>query len=387
MAFNGWLLALLLQFITATRLTDAVANVSLPMIREWTAMGDSYASGLGAGPRITMLDNNCFRQEGAYPFQLNEGFGKQSPTFNFVACSGATFQEILDDQFLDTPQSLPAQPGWGNAPQFITITMGADEIGIQDVITTCIYSLPSSTTTLDCDQLIQRGLDQVNSDAFVAKAGNVIYTALNKGFQRYHPSFKVFVTGYAQFFNKSSPQCDNVTFKPESSPLAPQYLTRDRRQRINQLIQELNRILSLAVAKTDFLLPGLAYFVDYDAQFEGHRFCDRIEPNPDDPLTWFWNWGDAEDQWLERSLSNGRNIAPLNDTSNSSLTSPPPLVKRGLAVNSTFNATGNDTDPDIPVDANQLRVFHPKIQGHTAIMRVLANAISAAIPNDDVAQS
>ena len=72
-------------------------------------MGDSYASGVGAGPQ----DANdqyagCFRFPLAYPPTMQSGAGSIQPNplvWNNVACSGNEFQAILDKEFLDKPMS------------------------------------------------------------------------------------------------------------------------------------------------------------------------------------------------------------------------------------------------------------------------------------------
>lgn len=72
-------------------------------IHEWTAMGDSYASGVGAGPQPADDTNRCFRFPHAYPPIMQSGDGSIQPNpekFNNVACSGNTFQQILQKEFV-----------------------------------------------------------------------------------------------------------------------------------------------------------------------------------------------------------------------------------------------------------------------------------------------
>lgn len=82
---------------------------------EWTAIGDSYAAGVGASKRLGW--GRCFRYSGAYGEQMNdepEGNGMPGePTtriFNFPACSGATTDAVLENQFRDT---FYWDPIWG----------------------------------------------------------------------------------------------------------------------------------------------------------------------------------------------------------------------------------------------------------------------------------
>ncbi len=62
-------------------------------ITEWTAMGDSYASGVGAGAQPADDTNRCFRFPNAYPAVMQSGDGSIQPNpvkWNNVACSGNT---------------------------------------------------------------------------------------------------------------------------------------------------------------------------------------------------------------------------------------------------------------------------------------------------------
>ncbi|KAL8679383.1 MAG: hypothetical protein Q9224_007039, partial [Gallowayella concinna] len=96
-------------------------------------MGDSYASGVGAGPQPPDDTNRCFRFPEAYPAVMQNGDGSLDPKpkqWNNVACSGNTFDQILDKEFLDEPQDdgrNGIRPKWGVAPELITLTMGGND--------------------------------------------------------------------------------------------------------------------------------------------------------------------------------------------------------------------------------------------------------------------
>ncbi len=97
------------------------------IITEWTAMGDSYAAGIGAGSVIKPVAfyDICYRSDQSYPSDMQSGptaFSPQPQTFNYLACSGATLPQILMTQLNDAPSGV--YPAWGKAPEFATITMG-----------------------------------------------------------------------------------------------------------------------------------------------------------------------------------------------------------------------------------------------------------------------
>lgn len=168
--------------------------------KEWTAMGDSYASGVGAGPQPADDTNRCFRFPEAYPAVMQSGDGALDPRpekWNNVACSGNTFDKILEKEFLDKPKKdgkYGVRPAWGDAPEFITLTMGGNDVGILNLIATCIYSLKPFGQ--DCDQVIEGGHKELEKPEFAENAKKVIQTALIKGRGTIVGSkFAVFVSG------------------------------------------------------------------------------------------------------------------------------------------------------------------------------------------------
>lgn len=72
----------------------------------WTALGDSYASGVGAG---TYTDGyRCLRYDGAYPVQMqgNNDLGlgttpEDKRLFQNCVCSGAEVEDVETYQLLD----------------------------------------------------------------------------------------------------------------------------------------------------------------------------------------------------------------------------------------------------------------------------------------------
>ncbi|KAL8685964.1 MAG: hypothetical protein Q9218_007437 [Villophora microphyllina] len=328
-------------------------------------MGDSYAAGIGAGSKISIFDEACFRYDGAYPVILNRDLAASK--FNNVACSGDQFPAILQNQLADHSFSF-LRPTWGDKPEFVTLTMGGNDIGFKELVTVCIYSLRIFTFK-DCDRVLADSQARVEDPKFEDEATNVIIATLRKGVARSGPNFKVYVTGYAQFFNERALQCNDVSFKPRLSPFAKQFLTVDKRQTLNKIARDLNSVLRTAVIRASIGAPGRVIFIDYDRQFEGHRFCDRHEPNPDDPDTWFYTLGSSSDAamvFLDSiprigNLMNGRSNDTISDREFFRLVS---------------DAAGNDETKRLYGVATY-RIFHPKPIGHRVIEQVLRSRMLA----------
>lgn len=361
-------------------------------INEWTAMGYSYASGIGAGDKPESDPNLCFRCSNAYPEIMQRGPGPIHPNperFSFVACSGATCPEIIAFQL--SQQDSPGRPAWGAAPEFVTITMGDSDIGILPLILTCIYSIrvPDGRS---CDDVIQNGFDVLESEEFKDGLAGVIRAVRNLGRRQYGSGFHIFVTGYARFFNSETTQCNGVIFGLDFALLPAEYLTQDRRRRMNRLAIALNQMIKTAVD----VFGNDATYVDYDALFEGHRFCDRFEPNPNDDDTWFFALGTTPDpinQATSLGASSGMNETATKHSRyslNRTLPDGARLVtdrKISTPRLVSVNGSGANTIPTLGSAAesvaggenarmsNYWRVFHPKSRGHVAIRSAILQAM------------
>ncbi|KAI4137623.1 MAG: hypothetical protein L6R39_007184 [Caloplaca ligustica] len=290
-----------------------------------------------------------------------------------VPCSGDMFPSIVQKQFNDGPPTAK-RPIWGNRPDFITLSMGGNDISFKQLVTECVYSLPVFTLS-NCDQVIADSQARVNSPQFVTDALQVIIAALSKGTSRVGPSFRVYVVGYAQFFNEQTTQCNDISFKPSWSPFARQYLTIERRQALNEIARNLNGALRAAVTRASIGAPNRVFFVDYDDQFDGHRFCDRHEPNPNDPDTWFYTLGADEAAVGDFLNSIPRIRGLLNGQSDKTLTDGEffQLI--------TEAAAGDELKASYGILV--FRVFHPNPVGHRAIAARLRSVILAtrALPS------
>ncbi|RGC67886.1 Lipase 1 precursor [Micromonospora sp. MW-13] len=97
----------------------------------YVALGDSYSSGVGAGPYD---QSTCLRSEKSYaPLWAA---ANQVASFTFPACGGAVTADVIGSQVnaLSTGTTL------------VTITIGGNDAGFADVITSCRFGSTSSCT-------------------------------------------------------------------------------------------------------------------------------------------------------------------------------------------------------------------------------------------------
>lgn len=341
-------------------------------IPEWTAMGDSYASGVGAGPQPADDTNRCFRFPNAYPVVMQAGLKPVPSKFNNVACSGNTFSQIKDKELLDQPEDdgkNGRRPAWGKAPEFVTMTMGGNDVGILNLITTCILSF--KLWGMDCEEVIQYGHDQIKSQQFKDDLNGLIKAVVDKGRgTNVGDRFKFFVVGYAQFFNQETTQCNDISFEPSWNPLAAQKLTVERRTAMNGLALALNKALSDAA---DGFKDKGVYWIDYDKDFDGHRFCDREEPRPDDPETYFFNYYTKDDPKLEIA----RKVFEKMPTYQASVKGNKDGVFKTDEdfINALADAAGDDPEAQ-SVLSDTVRMFHPTTRGHEKIRDIVLKFVN-----------
>ncbi|ARP69480.1 SGNH/GDSL hydrolase family protein [Streptomyces pluripotens] len=174
--FTGFVTSLLLA--AGLGLTGAAsAQASTTAVSGgYVALGDSYSSGVGSGSYISS-SGSCDRSTKAYPYLWNAAHSPSSFAFN--ACSGATTDDVLANQL----GSL------NSATSLVSITIGGNDAGFADVMTTCVLQSTSA-----CLSRID------TAKAYVANTLpgklDTVYNAISAK----APSARVVVIGYPRFY-------------------------------------------------------------------------------------------------------------------------------------------------------------------------------------------
>lgn len=246
----------------------------------------------------------------------------------------------------------------GSKPEFATLTIGGNDAEFFKVVEACIFQYHGGSYGPEypdskglCAQAITGAQRIISDPSFGTKLNRLAISKLYNAGVKDFADFKVFLTGYAHFFNvdPDSTRCNNQSFGP--IPGYKPKLSMELRKAINDLVEQVNNVYRGVVASMN--IPNIQ-FVDISPGFDGHRFC---EPKNDDydnendkqeGNTWIWNfhyfWPDGVD--------NG--TAPAGDP---------------IFSNTPSDGTGR---------GEIARIFHPTRLGHGAIKNILKDAVRKA---------
>ena len=234
----------IIRYCSASTLPDAPRLLALrdnsqdPLdpgwVKDFTAIGDSYAAGIGAGNVLNGNgDSSCSRYDAAYSLIVNNmGFGGK-PKFTFLACSGDKSGDVMEQvkKIGDDSQDL------------VTVSAGGNDALLSDVLKACVF-LPSTedncnSKLTDTKKAIDNDLLRNIDDLLQALAPKVRQGGL------------VVYTLYAQFFNADTDPCSSQTWNwfegiiPGSNGIK---LTKDLRKKLNDLVVDANGKIQGAIA-------------------------------------------------------------------------------------------------------------------------------------------
>ena len=219
---SGVVLAAVVALLTAFAVPASAATAV-----RYVALGDSYASGVGAGGET----GSCLRSTHAYPALWAAAHAPAS--FTFAACSGATTSTVINSQLgaLDSSTTL------------VSVTVGGNDVGFSSIMSTCVLD-----GTAQCVAAVSAAEGQAQSvlpGRLDATYGQIRSRA---------PSARVVVTDYPVFYDLSVWWCLG--------------LSSTSRSKIDEGIGILDGVLSAAAARSGFS------FADVRGNFGRHEICD-----------------------------------------------------------------------------------------------------------------
>jgi lysophospholipase L1-like esterase len=398
-----------------TRAEHPVTAQRIPIQKGYVAFGDSYAAGIGTG---TTQGGGCRKGQNSYPKQLASEAGDQID-FQNLPCSGAKVGEVLQG---GKNSQIDA---WTN-PQnsdIATISIGGNDIGFYDILTACVLRVGQFRAG-DCNEQVQKAYDMINGRALFNDIASALHQIIDKSGRA---DFKIYQTGYPAFFNVDTDSCDFTTFyywQPghHSFHLIGNwaYLFKDLRLKLNNLVIDLNTMLSQVVDQVNQEYPEQrVVFIDPNPAFNGHRFCEKdgntevTEPDSSRIDTWLFLSGWPDNSLLDSATASGNEAQELRELQAGNTTAlpdpyicnptatgdndwydrmlcemaqavmlPPPADDQGpneasLVVQQQMQAIadGNFTALEIPwyVPTRSAKTFHPKTRGQNAYKQLITD--------------
>ncbi|MFR9777841.1 SGNH/GDSL hydrolase family protein [Micromonospora sp. MS34] len=152
----------------------AVPGVAQAATVNYVALGDSYSSGVGAGPYDF---STCLRSEKSYAPLWATAHSVAS--FRFPACGGAVTADVINGQV----GALSA------STTLVTITIGGNDAGFADVMTSCRFG-----STSDCENAVN------GAKAFATGALPGRLDATYAAIRNRAPDARLVVLGYPRLF-------------------------------------------------------------------------------------------------------------------------------------------------------------------------------------------
>lgn len=232
--------------------TPALAFADDDLTDEYVALGDSFA----AGPLILPQEelDPCFRSTVDYPHVLAKALNVR--TFRDVTCSSATTANILDTPQKANLPGLPAKPPQIDAltghTTLVTITIGANDIGLAGTALTCFNLLPPPAGT-SCKATQTAGGTDRGAEAVDSVAGKLADT-LDAVHDR-SPDARVIITSYANYIRHNGCYPEQPVWAEDANY-------------IQGLVNRLGRVTARVAADHD------AEYVDFIGPGAGHDGCN-----------------------------------------------------------------------------------------------------------------
>lgn len=255
-------IAALAAFAAITAMAPAASAQIGPL--HVVAMGDSYASGTGAGDYQAGTEGNCWRSNNSYSEQIVARVRArgQSVQFTNVTCSGAATSDLYKD-FLGQGPQLDALQVDTNV---VLLTIGTNDIGYAAYGGLCIQGDCSGAPT----------------QAITAKLPDMA-TNVGRLFKDIHarsPHAKIVLSAYgsqlspdANAAGKLDPICDDTVFSAQE------------RTEGNAVASQLDKTLRDTVSRaraygvdTAFVSEYAADSVHLNSAFAGHSLCQAGTP-------------------------------------------------------------------------------------------------------------
>lgn len=233
---------------------ETVNPANFDWVHKWSAVGDSYTAGIGAGNidyngMQRFSEGSCSRYDQAYPRQIGDYFGL--PELNFAACSGATSADVF--------AQINALP---KGQDLVLLTVGGNDLCLSELIAKCVILSFGDSSETTCQAALHKAADNLSN--FVEDNIRQVLMALDGKMAK---DGIVVLSGYARFFATKSEKCateESFGIGPWFNSLTTLPLTIARRTRYNKLTTDLNEALQRVVSDVEGDVGYHIGFSDWD---------------------------------------------------------------------------------------------------------------------------
>lgn len=149
----------------------------------YSALGDSFASGSGAGNYID--STGCDRSSLSYPKVLDVDATANVRLAAFPACSGASTGDVINAQVKAITRGTTR----------VTLTVGGNDLGFSNVMTWCFVIVWQS----QCNSYLDNAESLISTGTLAARITSTVKAIAAKV-----PKAKIIVTGYPLLFDPAS---------------------------------------------------------------------------------------------------------------------------------------------------------------------------------------
>lgn len=244
--FSAVVMITALSCVLATQSASAA-----PSYRSYTALGDSFATGLGIPPAAG--NPLCGRSANNYPALTARALGVQS--FTDVSCVSATLENMTAPQVfaLQPPQFDALRPD----ADLVTVTMGINDAGIVPPLVACSIFGALFPAAAPCTLLMN--LFGFDYGAALVRQEAPAMVAMLQGIHQRSPHAKVLLVGLPFYVPEVASSCaSGVPFAQADLPY------------VSSLIRAINDVLRSAAASAS------ATYVDTYSSSRGHDMCQPV---------------------------------------------------------------------------------------------------------------
>ncbi|KAI0145360.1 SGNH hydrolase-type esterase domain-containing protein [Xylariaceae sp. FL1272] len=347
--------------------------------RHWSAIGDSYSAGPGAGDAYDEFEYNghkCYSSKGAYAPQLDAERYDQIGNFQFLPCTGHITSDVTAWQIPDL--------NWGGlvSNMWVSLSIGGNDLMFSKYVMACLLKL---RTAGNCDQVIddiENLIDNKDGKNTFRDSLVAVWKSLITHNHSQNPRLRTYVpimtqTLYPRFFDDTTDQCDNERILG----VGPK-LTKELRRQTNDLVGRANvKIRDHQIAfrrdPKNFEFLGRYDLLDYNSVWSGHRLCESSITDGigfSDDRCWILGVGQPDSEDPDAIAPEAPDVSQVNPA-----TCNPNAADYGEAYGCLV-ARAIAEDPNNSENEELLTVlprwvtkaFHPKTAGFTAVERALA---------------